>query len=65
MVDGVANSPVTWNKGQIVLSISVGLGQYDADTSPEDITSRSDEALYTAKQAGKNTVRIFEPSKKT
>jgi GGDEF domain-containing protein len=42
-----------------MLSISVGLSQYDADNTPEDITSRSDEALYAAKQAGKNTVRIF------
>jgi diguanylate cyclase (GGDEF)-like protein len=64
MVDAVSASPVTWKKEQIGLSISVGLGQYDADMSPEDITSRSDEALYTAKQAGKNTVRIFEPSKR-
>jgi diguanylate cyclase (GGDEF)-like protein len=63
MVDAVANSPATWNKEQIALSISVGLGKYDADSAPEDITSRSDQALYTAKQAGKNTVRIFEPAK--
>jgi PleD family two-component response regulator len=42
------------------LSISVGLGQYDAETTPEDITSRSDQALYMAKQAGKSTVRVFE-----
>jgi diguanylate cyclase (GGDEF)-like protein len=60
MVEAVANSPTTWNKEQIPLSISVGLGRYDADSTPEDITSRSDQALYTAKQAGKNTVRIFE-----
>jgi len=60
MVDAVANSHTTWQKEQIPLSISVGLGQYDADASPEDITSRSDQALYMAKQAGKNTVRIFE-----
>ncbi len=64
MVDVVSNSPVTWKREQIPLSISVGVGQYDAECSPEDITSRSDQALYTAKQAGKNTVRIFEPSKK-
>jgi len=64
MVDVVAHCPATWQKEQIALSISVGLGQYGAETSPEDITSRSDEALYTAKQAGKNTVKIFEPSKK-
>jgi len=64
MVNVVASSPATWKRDLIPLSISVGLGQYDADTNPEDITSRSDQALYSAKQAGKNTVRIFEPSKK-
>jgi diguanylate cyclase (GGDEF)-like protein len=64
MVDVVAHSPATWKKEQIALSISVGLGQYDADTNPQDITSGSDRALYTAKQEGKNTVRIFEPSQK-
>jgi diguanylate cyclase (GGDEF)-like protein len=64
MVEAVASSPTTWNKEQIALSISVGLGQYDADANPEDITSRSDEALYIAKQAGKNTVRVFEQTKK-
>jgi len=62
MVDAVANSPATWNKEQISLSISVGLGQYDTGTTPDDITSRTDQALYAAKLAGKNTVRIFEPS---
>ncbi|MHC4641079.1 MAG: sensor domain-containing diguanylate cyclase [Planctomycetota bacterium] len=64
MVDAVAHSPAIWKKDHIPLSISVGLGQYDADTNPEDITSGSDKALYTAKKAGKNTVRIFEPSLK-
>jgi len=64
MVEAVAKSSTTWKKELIPLSISVGLGQYDPDTNPEDITSRSDEALYTAKQAGKNTVRVFEPSRK-
>lgn len=60
MVEAVARSPVAWNRQQIPLSISVGLGQYDSESTPEDITSRSDKALYTAKQAGKNTVRIFD-----
>jgi len=64
MVDSVSGAPVTWKKDQIPLSISVGLGQYDSDCSPEEITSKSDQALYTAKQAGRNTFRIFESSKK-
>jgi len=65
MVSAVAGTPTTWKKELIPLSISVGLGQYDADANPEDITSRSDQALYSAKKAGKNTFRIFEPSRKT
>jgi len=64
MVDVVAHSPITWKKEQISLSISVGLGQYDVGSTPEDITSRSDKALYTAKKAGKNTVKVFEPTQR-
>ena len=60
MVNLVSESPITWKKEQIGLSISVGVGEYDGESSPEDITSRSDQALYMAKQAGKNTVKIFE-----
>jgi diguanylate cyclase (GGDEF)-like protein len=61
MVDNVRHSPLTWKKDQINPSISIGLGQYDADADPEDAASSSDKALYMAKQAGKNTVRVFEP----
>jgi len=43
-------------KGEV--SISVGLGQYGPEDTPDEITSRSDKALYAAKQAGKNTVKI-------
>jgi diguanylate cyclase (GGDEF)-like protein len=64
MVEEVASSPISWQREHIGLSISVGVGEYGADSSPEDITNRSDEALYSAKQAGKNTVRIFEASRK-
>ncbi|MCJ7692232.1 MAG: sensor domain-containing diguanylate cyclase [Sedimentisphaerales bacterium] len=64
MVKGVSECPLVWEKEQISLSISVGLGQYDANSSPEDITNRSDQALYLAKQAGKNTFKVFEASKK-
>jgi diguanylate cyclase (GGDEF)-like protein len=61
MVNSVRNSPVTWKKDQINPSISIGLGQYDADADPDDATSSSDNALYMAKHAGKSTIRIFEP----
>jgi diguanylate cyclase (GGDEF)-like protein len=62
MVDAVSKLPAAWNKEQISTSISVGVGQYDASSNPEDITSRSDQALYQAKQSGKNTVCVFEHS---
>ncbi len=64
MVDEVSNSPIIWKNERIPLSISVGLGRNGGESTPEEITSHSDKALYAAKQAGKNTVRIFEPSKK-
>lgn len=62
MVAAVNSSTVQVQGQEIKLSISVGVGQYDANTKPEDITSCSDQALYSAKQAGKNTVRVFEKS---
>jgi diguanylate cyclase (GGDEF)-like protein len=64
MVDVVANSSIVWKKEEITTSISVGLGQYDAEDTPDDIASRSDQALYAAKQAGKNTFKISQPHKK-
>jgi diguanylate cyclase (GGDEF)-like protein len=64
MVNVVADTPIVWRKDEIPISISVGLGQYDVDDTPDDITSRSDKALYSAKQSGKNTFKIFQPNKK-
>ncbi len=61
IVDAVARSPILWQREQVPLSISVGVGEYGADTNPEDITNRSDQALYVAKHSGKNTVRAFIP----
>lgn len=61
IVETVARSPILWQRQQVPLSISVGVGEYGADTNPEDITSRSDQALYMAKHSGKNTVRAFAP----
>jgi diguanylate cyclase (GGDEF)-like protein len=64
MVDAVSRSPITWKKEQIEVSISVGLGEYESTISPDEITILSDQALYTAKDEGKNTVRVFEFSLK-
>ena len=64
IVEAVSQSPIGWQHDRIALSISIGVGEYGADANPEDITSKSDRALYTAKQSGKNTVRIFASARK-
>jgi diguanylate cyclase (GGDEF)-like protein len=60
MVHEVSSSPIIWEREKIYVSISIGVGQYDGQTSPEDVTRHSDQALYAAKLAGKNTVKVFE-----
>jgi diguanylate cyclase (GGDEF)-like protein len=62
MVKAVSEMPASWKRESLPLSVSVGVGQYDASHTPEDVTSRSDQALYMAKQSGKNTVRVFVQS---
>lgn len=64
MLKAVSDTAINVNGKQIPLSISIGLGEYDSNNSPEDVTSGSDSALYKAKQAGKNTIRIFKAFEK-
>jgi diguanylate cyclase len=64
LVGIVSRAPLVWRKDEIAISISVGVGQLDENDTPDDIASRSDKALYTAKQAGKNTFKVYQPNKK-
>lgn len=59
MVHMVSDMPAVWDHHKLDLSISVGVGQFDATLSPGDVTRATDEALYAAKQAGKNQVKVF------
>jgi diguanylate cyclase (GGDEF)-like protein len=59
----ISNTYLPWGTEQIKLSVSVGVGQYDSDCAPEDMTRHSDQAMYSAKQSGGNRVRIFESLK--
>jgi diguanylate cyclase (GGDEF)-like protein len=63
MVSMVSSTPVVWDRHKFELSISVGVGQFDASHNSGDVTRATDEALYAAKQAGKNQVCVFSPSK--
>lgn len=62
MLAKVANHPVSWEKGKIELSVSVGVGEYNVNSTPEQIMRCSDQALYEAKESGKNTVCVFGES---
>lgn len=60
MVKMVNETVMVWEQNEIKLSLSVGVGQYNAQNTPGDVAKATDQALYAAKQAGKNTVRVFE-----
>lgn len=49
-------------KEPIHISASFGLALLDPDTSVETTIDRADKALYAAKSAGKNCVRIWNPA---
>lgn len=63
MVNMTAGTPMLWEQHRIPLSISLGVGQYDGESSAGDVTKATDQALYVAKQAGKGRVRVLEPHK--
>jgi diguanylate cyclase (GGDEF)-like protein len=65
MVKMVSASPITWDHNKIDLSVSVGVGQYGGDCAPGDVTRTTDEAMYKAKQGGKNRVIAFEQKEPT
>lgn len=61
MVQMVGESPIMWDEHEIKLSISVGVGQFDSlSCGPGEVTKAADQALYAAKQAGKNQVKVAE-----
>lgn len=60
MVKEIADQSIRYGDKEFKLSISAGVGQYDASCCAGDITKNADDALYCAKQAGKNNVKVFE-----
>ena len=63
MINMTTGTPMLWEQHRIPLSISLGVGQYDGESSAGEATKATDKALYAAKQAGKGRVHVLEPIK--
>jgi diguanylate cyclase (GGDEF)-like protein len=60
---GVEEMPVTQGARRINMTISIGLSlMHDTDYSIEQVIARADEALYQAKDGGRNRVCHTEPA---
>ena len=58
----VARSPVHFEGQRIDISLSIGASLIAAtDADPDAVLARADEALYAAKEGGRNTVRACWP----
>ncbi|MFA5596851.1 MAG: diguanylate cyclase, partial [Pusillimonas sp.] len=52
----VAQSTITADPHQIHVTISIGVARIASDTSPDDVLQHADDAMYTAKESGRNRV---------
>lgn len=60
MVNMVKETPMMWEQNKVTLSISVGVAQFDGENCAGDVAKITDQALYSAKQAGKGRVYVFD-----
>lgn len=56
--DMVAKSPLMYTDRRIDVTISAGLAQLKSDENGHNLVLRADQALYDAKRAGRNCVRV-------
>ncbi|WP_214407649.1 putative bifunctional diguanylate cyclase/phosphodiesterase [Pseudonocardia lacus] len=53
-------APVSVNGRLVHVGVSIGLAFVSADVSPDELLRHADAAMYAAKAAGKNRVRVFD-----
>lgn len=56
----VAAKTVSLKEGNVTVTISLGVAEVLGTESPDDLMQRADEALYAAKHAGRNCVRLHD-----
>jgi PleD family two-component response regulator len=44
--------------------VSIGAAEYEHGETPETLVSHADQALYDAKKAGRNTIRLYRKEKR-
>ena len=59
LCDIVAGKPYQFNGQQVKVTASFGLAEYVAGDTVEKLIDRADQALYRAKTAGRNNVKVF------
>lgn len=55
----IASTPIHLQEHSIPITISIGLTHFNPDDSLESLLQRADNAMYAAKQAGRNCVRVL------
>lgn len=57
----ISGTPVYIDGQALSVTVSAGVAQAELDERPRDIFKRADEALYKAKQSGRDKVLVFVP----
>lgn len=56
----VAETPFPTEKGDVSLTVSIGVTDCRPEDEPDDLLRRSDEALYKSKEGGRNRVAVSD-----
>lgn len=54
--DDIARKPIKTKEGEISITVSIGMAQYVPPMTMDDLISNSDQALYRAKDGGRNII---------
>lgn len=57
--EGLANKPLKYKEDKISLTVSIGISQFKEKDTTETAFGRADEALYKAKESGRNQCIIY------
>jgi diguanylate cyclase (GGDEF)-like protein len=58
--EGLAKTPIYYNEVLLQVTASCGIAAIDPEASVEESIERADQAMYTAKVAGRNCSRRWE-----